>query len=155
MKRGGLPSVMKHSFAQVPSVNIPRSQFDRSHGFKTTMDSGYLVPVLVDEVLPGDTFNLRMHAFARMSTPIVPVMDNLYLESFFFFVPLRLIWTNFKKMMGEQTNPGDSIDYSAPIMTSTAVTGYSIGSLHDYFGLPTGIAGYDHVSLVHRAYNLI
>lgn len=149
----------QHSFATVPNVKTRRSQFDRSHGYKTAFDSGYLVPVFLDEVLPGDTFNLRMHAFARLSTPIVPVMDNLYLESFFFFVPLRLIWTNFKKFMGEQANPADSISYLVPTMTSPA-GGYAVESLHDYLGLPTvgqvgGAATVTHSSLPLRASSLI
>ena len=80
-------STQQHLFAQVPSADIPRSAFDRSHGHKTTFNSGYLIPVFVDEALPGDTFNLRMSAFCRMATPIYPIMDNIYLDSFFFFVP--------------------------------------------------------------------
>ena len=80
---------MSHSFSQVPKATIPRSSFNRSHGHKTTFDAGYLVPVLVDEALPGDTFNCKMTAFARMSTPLYPIMDNMYLDSFFFAVPYR------------------------------------------------------------------
>ena len=148
-------SVMSHNFSQVPQANIPRSQFNRSCGYKTTFNSGYLVPVYVDEALPGDTFNLRMTAFARLATQIVPIMDNLYCDTFFFAVPYRLVWNNWQKFNGEQTDPGDSTDYMTPIMTSTASTGYLTGSLHDYFGLPVGVPGYTHVSLWHRAYNLI
>lgn len=150
-----MPSVMKHVFSQVPNADIPRSQFDRSHGYKTTFDAGYLVPVFVDEALPGDTFNLRMSAFARLATPIVPFMDNVYCDSFFFAVPYRLVWNNWQKFNGEQTDPGDSTDYTVPIMTSTAVTGYTAGSLHDYFGIPTEVPNMPHMSLMHRAYNLI
>ena len=84
-----LPSVMKHSFSDVPTVDVPRSSFNRSHGHKTTFDADYLIPVLVDEVLPGDTFNVNMSFFARLATPLWPIMDNAYLESFFFFVPTR------------------------------------------------------------------
>lgn len=149
-----MKSVMQHSFSQVPNANIERSSFDRSHGLKTTFDAGWLVPVFTDEVLPGDTFNLDMTAFARLTTPIVPIMDNLFLDSFFFFVPLRLIWTNSKKFFGENANPGDYTEYTVPQMTSPA-GGYAIASLSDYFGLPTEIAGYAHSSLYHRAYNLI
>lgn len=148
-------SVMKHSFAQIPEVRIPRSSFDRSHGLKTTFDAGYLVPVFVDEALPGDTFSLNMACFARLGTPIVPFMDNIRLDSFFFAVPVRLVWDNWQKFNGEQTDPGDSTDFETPIMAATASTGYAIQSLHDYFGLPTGIPDYEHVSLWHRAYNLI
>jgi hypothetical protein len=123
-----LPSVMSHSFSQVPKAEIPRSSFDRSHGCKTTFDAGYLVPVFVDEALPGDTFNLRMSAFARLATPIHPFMDNMFLSSFFFAVPIRLIWDNWQKFNGEQTNPGDSTSFVIPTLTSTAVTGYADGS---------------------------
>jgi len=150
-----MKSVMSHSFSQVPRADIPRSQFNRSCGYKTTFDAGYLVPVFVDEVLPGDTFNLRMTSFTRLATPIVPIMDNLFLESFFFAVPIRLIWDNWQKFNGEQIDPGDSTDYLTPVMTSPAVTGYTNGSLSDYFGIPTGVAGLTHISLFHRAYNLI
>lgn len=150
-----MKSVMKHSFSQVPKAQIPRSQFNRSHGFKTTFDSGYLVPVFVDEALPGDTFNCKMTHFARLATPIVPFMDNLFLDSFFFAVPIRLIWDNWQKFNGEQIDPGDSTDYLVPQMVSTAVTGYPVGSLSDFFGLPTDVPGLSHSSLWHRAYNLI
>lgn len=149
-----MKSVMTHQFSQVPSVEIPRSSFDRSHGYKTTMDAGYLVPIFVDEALPGDSFNVNGTLFGRLNTPVVPIMDNMRLETFFFAVPVRLIWDNFVKMMGERRNPTDSIDYLVPTMTAP-VGGYTAHSLSDYFGLPTGIAGYTHSSLWHRAYNLI
>jgi hypothetical protein len=141
-------------FAKAPQAQIQRSQFNRSCGIKTTFDSGYLVPVFVDEVLPGDTFNLRMTAFSRLATPMRPFMDNLYLDSQFFFVPLRLIWDNFQKMMGEQVDPGDSTDYLVPTMQAPA-GGYASQSLSDYFGIPTGIESLEHSALFHRAYNLI
>jgi len=150
-----MKSVMKHMFSQVPQANIPRSSFNRSCGLKTTFDSGYLVPVLVDEALPGDTFNLNMTAFARMATPLHPFMDNVFLDSFFFSVPVRLIWDNFQKFNGEQTDPGDSTDYVVPIMAAPASVGHANGSLSDYIGIPTGIADLEHSSLWHRAYNLI
>ena len=154
-----MQSVMSHNFARVPQAEIQRSSFDRSHGYKTTLNSGYLVPVFLDEALPGDTFNLNMSVFARLATPIKPIMDNLFLDSFFFAVPYRLVWNNFRKFMGEQDNPGDSTDYLVPQMTSPT-GGYAIGSLSDYFGLPTVgqvVAGntVTHNSLFHRAYNLI
>lgn len=153
---GRQPSVMKHDFSMVPRADIPRSSFNRSHGYKTTFDSGYLVPVFVDEALPGDTFNLRMSSFARLSTPIKPVMDNMYLDVFFFAVPIRLVWSNFRKFMGEQTNPGDSTSYLVPTMTgpNSGAGGIAIGSLSDYFGIPTGIGSLTFNSLWHRAYNL-
>lgn len=152
---GKMPSVMTHSFSQVPQADIPRSSFNRSHGYKTTFNSGYLVPFFVDEALPGDTFNVKATTFARLATPIVPIMDNLHCDTFFFAVPIRLIWDNFKRMMGEQDNPDDSTSYLVPRMTAPAVTGHVVGSLSDYMGIPTGIAGLKHSSLWHRAYNLI
>lgn len=144
----------QHSFAQVPKAEIPRSSFDRSHGCKTTFDAGDLIPVYVDEALPGDTRNLSMTAFARLSTPIRPFMDNLYLDSFFFAVPIRLIWNNWERFNGEQANPADSISYIIPTMT-TPVGGHLVGSLSDYLGLPTQKHPITHASLWHRAYNLI
>ena len=95
-------SVDTHKFSMVPKADIPRSSFDRQSTHKTTFDSGYLVPIYCDEVLPGDTFNFSMTAFARVATPIYPIMDNLHLETFFFFVPNRLVWTNWVKFMGQQ-----------------------------------------------------
>lgn len=144
-----------HNFAQVPQAEIPRSSFDRSHGYKTTFDAGYLVPVLLDEALPGDTFNCKMTAFSRLLTPEFPVMDNLYMDSFFFAVPYRLVWQNWEKFNGAQDNPGDSTDYTVPIMSAPATTGYANQSLSDYMGIPTEVDGFDHISLWHRAYNLI
>ena len=145
----------QHQFARLPSMARPRSVFDRSHGYKTTFDAGYLVPVYVDEALPGDTINLDMSAFARLATPLHPFMDNMYITTFFFAVPLRLIWDNFQKFMGEQRNPGDSTDYVTPKITSPVGTGYDVGSLFDYFGLPTGVAGLTTHNFFGRAYNLI
>jgi len=146
---------MTHQFSQVPKVEIPRSSFNRSCGLKTTFDSGYLVPVFVDEALPGDTFNLNMTAFTRMATPIHPFMDNMFMDSFFFAVPIRLIWDNWQKFNGEQKNPEDSTDYLVPTMTAPNATGYPNGSLSDYFGIPTQVPKLEHSSLWHRAYNLI
>lgn len=150
-----LPSVMTHQFSQVPKAEIPRSSFQRSHGYKTTFDAGYLIPVFIDEALPGDTFNCQMTALARLATPLHPFMDNVFLHSFFFAVPIRLIWANWEKFNGEQRNPGDSTDFVVPTMTSTAGTGYANSSLHDYFGIPTAVPGLEHASFWHRAYNLI
>lgn len=152
-------SVDPHRFSMIPQADIPRAKFDRQWAHKTTFDAGYLIPIYVDEVLPGDTFNLRMTAFARMSTPIFPVMDNLHLDTFFFFVPNRLIWNNWQKFMGEQVNPGDSISYVVPQQVSPA-SGYAVGSLQDYMGLPTvGQVGsgntVSHCAFWPRAYNLI
>lgn len=147
-------SVMQHRFSEVPDVQVPRSSLDRSHGHKTTFDAGFLIPVFVDEVLPGDTFNLRMSAFARLATPLKPVMDNMYLDSFFFFVPLRLLWTNFEKFMGAQDDPGDSIAFTVPQVVNEVV---AQGTLGDYMGLPiaTGPENISFNAFHTRAYNLI
>lgn len=158
MLRGSVPTVSSnalHTFSRSPQAAIPRSSFNRSHGCKTTFNEGYLVPVLVDEALPGDTFNLRMHAFARMATPIFPIMDNLYLESFFFAVPYRLVWDNWEKFNGFQVNPGDSTDFTVPTMTAPAMGGVAESSLADYMGIPTQINSLVFNSLHFRAYNLI
>lgn len=154
-----MPSVMNHNFSQVPQADIPRSHFNRTFGHKTTFDAGYLIPVYIDEALPGDTFNLRMTALMRLATPLHPIMDNMFVNTFFFAVPIRLIWDNWQKFNGEQRNPGDSTDFLVPTMTSPA-GGYAANSLHDYFGLPTvGQVAVGntvtHDSLWHRAYNLI
>lgn len=150
-----MPSVMGHSFARTPGITIERSKFDRSHGIKTAFDADYLVPILVDEVLPGDTFNCRMAGFARLATPIKPIMDNMYLDTFFFFVPNRLLWTNWEKFNGAQTNPGDSTAYTIPTIPMAA-GGPEVGTLADYFGIPTDqTAAFDVSALHFRAYNLI
>jgi hypothetical protein len=152
-------SASTHNFAMVPKADIPRSKFSMQKTLKTTFDSGYLVPIMCEEVLPGDTFNVNVTMFGRLATPLFPVMDNLYLDSFFFFVPNRLVWTNWVKFMGEQDNPADSISYSIPQQVSPT-GGYTVGSLQDYFGLPTvGQVGsgntVSHSALPVRAYNLI
>ena len=100
----------QHSFAQVPKVEIQRSTFLRNRNFKTTFNSGYLVPFLVDEVLPGDTFNLQATLLARLATPL-PVMDNMYLDTHFFFIPNRLVWEHWEQFQGQQASPTDTIDY--------------------------------------------
>lgn len=145
---------MQHLFSQVPKTEIPRSRFNRSHGLKTTFDAGYLVPILVDEVLPGDTFNLKTTLFTRVATLISPIMDNLYMDTFFFFVPERLVFDNFQRMCGEQDNPDDSTDFLFPTITSPR-GGFPVGSLADYFGIPTGVANLEVRAEPFRCYNLI
>lgn len=149
-----MKSVMAHDFSKAPSIDAPRSFFDRSFGHKTTLDAGKLVPFYIDDVLPGDTFNLKTTGFARMNTPLKAPMDNLYMDTHFFFVPWRLVWDNARKFFGEQANPADSIDYTIPIMTSHVP---AENSLSDYMGLmgATGAESIEHVSLYHRGYNLI
>lgn len=146
-------SVMGSQFTNVPSTTIQRSKFKRDNGLKTAFFAGDLVPVYWDEVLPGDTHTVRMNAFGRMATPIHPIFDNLFLDTFFFFVPNRLLWDNWEKFCGFQENPGDSTDYLVPTMTSPATDGYAENSLSDYFGIPINVGGLTHISLYHRAYN--
>lgn len=150
-----IPSVMSHDFSRVPRAEIPRSSFDRSHGLKTTFDSGQLIPIFWDEALPGDTFTLNMTGFGRLATPLHPFMDNVFMNTFFFAVPYRLVWDNWQRFMGEQPDPGDSTDFLIPQMVSTAVTGYGEQSIFDYFGLPTKVPGLSHSCLPLRAYNLV
>lgn len=150
-----MKSQMVHQFSQVPSTSIERSVFNRSHCHKTTFNTGYLVPFYVDEVLPGDSFKLKASLFARLSTPIVPIMDNLYLDTFYFFVPNRLLWDNWEKFNGAQDSPGDSTDYLLPQVQANSSSGWAVGSLSDYFGIPVLIPSYLCCALWHRAYNLI
>lgn len=147
-------STQQH-FSQVPSVKMERSSFDRTHGHKTTFNEGILVPFFVDEALPGDSFNLKATMFARIATMLKPPMDNMWLETFFFSVPYRLVWDNWEKFNGEQTNPGDTTDYEIPQMVSPASTGYETGSLADYMGIPVGVPNLSHSALPIRAYQLI
>lgn len=146
---------VQHLFSQVPTAQIPRSKFNRSHGLKTTFDSGYLVPIFVDEVLPGDTFTMDCTLFARVATLISPIMDNMYMDTFWFFVPERLLFEHFQAMCGEQDNPTDSTDYLFPTIKSPTGTGFEVGSIADYFGLPTGIPNLEVRAEPFRAYNLI
>jgi len=152
-------SVNVHQFSMVPRADIPRSGFNIESSYKTTFNAGLLIPVYLEEVLPGDSFNLKATMFARLATPIVPIMDNLYLESFYFFVPCRLLWENWQKFMGERTQPLSSIDYTVPQVTGPD-NGYAVASIGDYFGLPTEGQvtpgqGVGHNALPFRAYNLI
>lgn len=153
------PSVNVHKFAMIPRAEIPRSQFRMQHTHKTTFPPSLLIPVFVQEILPGDSLSLHMTAFSRMQTPIVPIMDNMRLDSFFFFVPNRLVWKNWAKFMGEQDNPGDSTSFAVPTVTSPT-GGFPVGSIADYFGLPTvgqvGSTGTVTVNVLPiRAYYLI
>ena len=127
-----------HNFAQIPQARIPRSAFDRSRGNKLTFDAGLLVPIYVDDVLPGDTVNLSMNGMVRIFSPLkAPIMDNLYFETWFFFVPNRLVWDNWQKFCGEQEDPGDSIDYTIPKVGGSSTVG--LNSMWDYLGIPLGL----------------
>lgn len=150
-----MKSAQQHQFSVVPAVNTSRSRFDRQSTVKTTFDAGWLVPFYVDEVIPGDTMSVTTTHFTRLATPLKPIMDNIYIDFHFFFCPNRLVWDNWIKLQGERTNVDDDIDYTVPEMTATPSTGYAIGSLYDYMGLPTGVPDYKHSALPIRMYYLI
>lgn len=134
--------VRGHRFSDAPAMYMKRSKFDRSHVYKTTFDSGKLIPVFVDEVLPGDTTRMSVNYFARLATPIKPIMDNIYLDWFFFFVPNRLVWEHWQNFCFEQEDPDDSTDYVIPTVTATGNSENAyVGSLWDYFGLPVNTSG--------------
>jgi len=143
-----------HTFSQVPKAQIPRSSFDRSSSLKTAFDAGYLVPIFVDECLPGDTFNLSASLFGRLATPIKPLLDNLYLETQWFFVASRLVWEHWEEFNGAQANPGDSTEFSVPTLLGPNTV--TTGTLHDYMGLPLEPIPDGYVNaLPFRCYNLI
>jgi hypothetical protein len=160
-------SASSHQFSEVPHADIQRSTFDRSHGLKTTFDAGELIPVYVDEALPGDTFSCNMTAFSRLATPIHPTMDNAFMDSHFFSVPIRLVWDDFEEFMGETktyTASGsarldETPDFTAATPIPPTITsppgGELEGTLSDYFGIPTKQAGITFSALWHRCYNLI
>ena len=134
--------VRGHRFSDAPAMYMKRTKFDRSHVYKTTFNSGKLIPVFVDEVLPGDTTRMSVNYFARLATPVKPIMDNIYLDWFFFFVPNRLVWEHWQNFCFEQEDPDDSINYVIPTVTATGNSENAyIGSLWDYFGLPVNTSG--------------
>lgn len=155
-----------HQFSHIQGQSVPRSSFKRDFTRRMTFNQDYLIPVFVDEILPGDEVNLKMTAFTRMSTPIKPLMDNLYQDTFFFFVPNRLVWPNWEKLQGEQANPADSVAYTVPRLNGTlapmSTTGFTVESIYDYFGLPINVSGMSNgtttppvSALFNRAYDLI
>jgi hypothetical protein len=153
MAQGKNRRTVNDRFAHIEGPVVPRSQFDRSHGLKTTFDGGYLVPILVDEVYPGDSFSCNMTAFARLATPVKPIMDNLYLDTFFFFTATRLVMDDWPRLMGEREDPSQSIDVETPtLLAGSSAT----GSLFDYMGIPLGSFPADKINVLpFRCYNLI
>lgn len=152
-------SVDVHEFSMIPRSDVPRSSFKVQSSYKTTFDSGYLIPFYCDEVLPGDTHDLDVTVFCRLTTPIYPIMDNLHLETFFFFVPTRLVWEHWQAFMGERfPDPDSSIDYIIPTL-DIPEGGFDVNSLYDYFGMPvkgTQFLGTSKVNVLpFRCYNLI
>lgn len=152
-----MPSNMQHNFARVPQAHIPRSQFRTPWTYKTDINAGLLIPFFVDEVLPADTFNDKFAFFGYLDTPIKPIMDNLYLDTFYFFVPNRLIWNNWERFNGAQDDPDDSTDFLVPQCPAPAVNGFGVNTMQDYMGIPirAGLTGYSINNLHPRAYNLI
>ena len=160
-------SARQHQFAEVPHADIRRSTFDRTHGLKTTFNAGQLIPVYVDEALPGDTFSCNMTGFARLATPIHPTMDNAFMDTHFFAIPVRLVWEDFEEFMGETKTykaPGATrldgtpdFTVAAPIPPTITAggSGEAESSLADYFGIPTKIAGLEFSALWHRSYTLV
>ena len=159
-------SSQQHKFAEVPHADIQRSTFDRSHGLKTTFNAGELVPIYVDEALPGDTFSCNLTAFSRLATPIHPTMDNAFMDTHFFAVPVRLVWHDFEEFMGETktykaagaTRLDGTPDFTVAAPTPPTITAGGSGeaeqSLSDYFGIPTKVANLEFSCLWHRAYTL-
>ena len=154
-------------FSHLPSIEIGRSRFDRSSTHKTTFNAGKLIPIYVDEVLPGDTFSMDVASLVRMSTPIFPVMDNAYLDTYFFFVPNRLVWEHWREFNGENRDTywTQPTEYAVPTLYApgennddngnTLGYGWNKGSVADYFGIPTEVSGFEVSSLPFRAYCLI
>ena len=160
-------SSKQHQFSEVPHADIQRSTFDRSHGLKTTFNAGQLVPIYVDEALPGDTFSCNLTAFSRLATPIHPTMDNAFMDTHFFAVPVRLVWDDFEEFMGETKTykaagsdrldgtPDFSVAAPVPPTITASGSGEAEQSLSDYFGIPTKVGGLEFSALWHRAYTLV
>lgn len=149
-----------NQFTNVTADRKPRSLFKRDFTLRTTFNQNYLIPLMVDEILPGDDISLRMHSLIRLSTPVKPIMDNLYLDTFGFFVPNRLVWDNWEKFQGQQSSPGDSVAYTIPKLNPATApintTGFQPQTIYDYFGLPTLVTNLDNINaLFNRAYEFI
>lgn len=140
-------------YAQVPHAEIRRAKFQRDFNLLTTMNEGDLVPIYLDEVLPADTFKINLNALVRMATPLYPVMDNAYMDFYFFFVPARLLWKHFQNLMGQNDSTfwAETTEYTTPVTTAPE-GGWNVGTLADYFGIPTGVSGLKVNSLPFRAY---
>ena len=144
-------------FSLAPHVDISRSRFDRSASLKTSFNAGDVVPFFLDEVLPGDTFSVDTSKVVRLQTLLTPMMDNVYLDTYYFFVPNRLVWNHWKEFCGENTESAwiPETEYTMPQITSPANSGWSVGTLADYFGIPTGVPNLSVNALPFRAYALI
>lgn len=140
-------------YSQVPRANVPRARFKRDYSMLTTMNEGDLIPIYCDEVLPADTAKIDLNALMRMSTPLYPVMDNCYCDFYFFFVPSRLLWEHFENLMGQNDSTfwAEKVEYTTP-KTTAPTGGWNVGTLADYFGIPTGVENLQVNSLPFRAY---
>ena len=149
------PKAREH-FNRVPTIDIPRSRFDLSHGHKTTLDGGYLVPVLVSELLPGDSWKCTLKQLCRMTTPIVPFMDNVRISYFFFAVPKRLLWDNFEDFITGSTRGKVGTTHTSYPQYTVSKSKWTAGSIYDYMGIPPALEGNLTVNaLPLRAYNLV
>lgn len=154
----GLPSIMNHAFSRIPPPSLQRSTFDRSHGHKTTIDPGFLYPIYVDEVLPGDTFNMQTTIVARLATLEVPMMDNMHIDVHHFYCPTRILWDNWERFNGAKDDPADSIDFTLPQFSYDPTFSFDPNGLADYLGIPPGISYGEQNpihSLVHRMYRRV
>ena len=145
-------------FALNPTkIDMSRSTFPRNSSVKTSFNVGDIVPFFVDEVLPGDTFDVATSKVVRMPSLITPIMDNIYLDTYFFFVPNRLVWSHWREFNGENTQSAwlPEVQYEVPQITSPAKTGWAVGTIADYMGIPTGVPNLSCNALPFRAYALI
>ena len=136
-------------FAELPGVDIERSIFDRSATHKTSFNTGELIPFFWDEVLPGDTFNVSTSLVARLQTLLTPIMDNIYLDTYYFFVPNRLTWEHWCQFMGENSDSAwlPAVTYNMPRIASPE-NGWNVGTIADYLGVPTGVEFYTSAGTV-------
>lgn len=150
-------NVESHFALNPTNIDIRRSTFDRSHSLKTSFNVGDIVPFFLDEVLPGDTFNVDTSKVVRLQTLLTPVMDNIYLDTYFFFVPNRLTWSHWKQFNGENTESAwiPQTEYEIPQITAPADAGWSVGTIADYLGVPTGVPDLSVSALPFRAYALV
>lgn len=150
-------NVESHFALNPTNIDIRRSTFDRSHSLKTSFNVGDIVPFFLDEVLPGDTFNVDTSKVVRLQTLLTPVMDNIYLDTYFFFVPNRLTWSHWKQFNGENTESAwiPQTEYEIPQITAPADSGWSVGTIADYLGVPTGVPSLSVSALPFRAYALV
>ena len=149
-------NAVSHNFAMIPQANIQRSVFQRDFTHKTSFDAGYLIPLFLDEILPGDSFNVKHTIFARLSTQLYPIMDNLVMDMHYFFVPNRIVWANWTKFCGERSDPVDDYDsdteYLVPNVVVSSGSGVAVGTILDYFGVPIGVDGTSVNALPYRGY---